>query len=89
MNKFFWGKAHIESLIPLQEWSNTRLEQISDILDPAWQAHPSRVGSGFMGLTDDKMEAMGGSDAWVMDQLPQATIKESLSPNAGRYFCRI
>lgn len=72
--EYFWGKAHIELLIPLQEWSNTRLEQISDILDR--QAHPSRVGSGFMGLTDDKMEAMGGADAWVMDQLPQASIKE-------------
>jgi hypothetical protein len=74
MYEFFWGKAHIESLIPLQEWSNKRLEQIDDILDR--QAHPSRVGSGFMGLTDDKMDAMGGSDAWVIDQLPQAAIKE-------------
>ena len=58
----------------MQEWSNKRLEQIDDILDR--QAHPSRVGSGFMGLTDDKMDAMGGSDAWVIDQLPQAAIKE-------------
>ena len=72
--EYFWGKAHIESLIPLQEWSNTRLEQISDILDR--QAHPPRVGSGFMGLTDDKMEAFGGADTWVMDQLPQAAVKE-------------
>ena len=72
--EYFWGKAHIESLIPLQEWSNTRLEQIHDILDR--QAHPPRVGSGFMGLTDDKMEAFGGADSWVMDQLPQAAIKE-------------
>jgi hypothetical protein len=72
--EYFWGKAHIESLIPLQEWSNTRLEQIHDILDR--QAYPPRVGSGFMGLTDDKMEAFGGADSWVMDQLPQAAIKE-------------
>lgn len=72
--EYFWGKSHIESLIPLQEWSNERLQQIHDILDR--QAYPPRVGSGFMGLTDEKMEAFGGSDTWVMDQLPQAAIKE-------------
>jgi hypothetical protein len=71
---YFWGKAHIESLIPLQEWSNERLEQIHDILER--QAYPPRVGSGFMGLSDEKMEAFGGADTWVMDQLPQAAIKE-------------
>lgn len=72
--EYFWGKAHIESLIPLQNWSNERLEQIHDILDR--QAYPPRVGSGFMGLSDEKMEAFGGADSWVMDQLPQASIKE-------------
>ncbi len=72
--EYFWGKAHIESLIPLQEWSNERLDQIHDILER--QAYPPRVGSGFMGLSDEKMEAFGGADSWVMDQLPQAAIKE-------------
>jgi hypothetical protein len=72
--EYFWGKAHIESLIPLQQWSNERLEQIHDILER--QAYPPRVGSGFMGLSDEKMEAFGGADTWVMDQLPQASIKE-------------
>ncbi len=72
--EYFWGKAHIESIIPLQEWSNERLEQIHDILER--QAYPPRVGSGFLGLTDEKMEAFGGADTWVMDQLPQAAIKE-------------
>jgi hypothetical protein len=74
MYEYFWGKAHIESLIPLQEWSNERLDQIHDILER--QAYPPRVGSGFMGLSDEKMEAFGGADSWVMDQLPQASIKE-------------
>ena len=72
--QYFWGKAHIESVIPLQEWSNERLDQIHDILER--QAYPPRVGSGFLGLTDEKMEAFGGADTWVMDQLPQAAIKE-------------
>ena len=74
IGEYFWGKAHIESLIPLQQWSNERLDQIHDILDR--QAYPPRVGSGFMGLSDEKMEAFGGADTWVMDQLPQAQIKE-------------
>jgi hypothetical protein len=72
--EYFWGKAHIESLIPLQQWSNERLDQIHDILEK--QAYPPRVGSGFMGLSDEKMDAFGGADSWVMDQLPQAAIKE-------------
>lgn len=74
IHEYFWGKAHIESLIPLQEWSNERLVQIHDILDR--QAYPPRVGSGFLGLSDEKMEAFGGADSWVMDQLPNASIKE-------------
>ena len=72
--EYFWGKAHIESLIPLQQWSNERLDQIHDILEK--QAYPPRVGSGFLGMTEEKMDAFGGADTWVMDQLPQAAIKE-------------
>lgn len=71
---YFWGKSHVDALIPLQDWLNERLEQIADILEK--QAYPPRVGSGFSGLTDEKMEAFGGSDTWVFDQLPQAAIKE-------------
>lgn len=72
--EYFWGKSHIESLIPLQEWSNERLQQIHDILDK--QAAPPRVMSGFLGLSDEKAEAFGGADSWVVDQLPQAQVKE-------------
>jgi hypothetical protein len=72
--EYFWGKAHIESLIPLQQWSNERLDQIHDILEK--QAYPPRVGSGFLGMTEEKMDAFGGADTWVMDPLPQAAIKE-------------
>lgn len=74
MFDYFWGKSHLESLIPLQEWSSERLAQIHDILDK--QAYPPRMGSGMMGLSDEKMEAFGGADTWVIDQLPAATIKE-------------
>lgn len=72
--EYFWGKAHIDSLIPLQNWSNERLDQIHDILEK--QAYPPRVGSGFLGLSEEKMEAFGGADSWVMDQTPNAKIEE-------------
>jgi hypothetical protein len=39
---YFWGKAHIDSLIPLQDWMNERLDQIADILER--QAYPPKVG---------------------------------------------
>ena len=68
------ARLPIESLIPLQQWSNERLDQIHDILEK--QAYPPRVGSGFLGMTEEKMDAFGGADTWVMDQLPQASIKE-------------
>lgn len=71
---YFWGKAHIDTLIPLQDWMTERLEQIADILER--QAYPPKVGSGFMGLTDEKMEAFGGADTYLFDQMPQATVKE-------------
>lgn len=71
---YFWGKAHIDGLIPLQDWMNERLDQIADLLEK--QAYPPRVGSGFSGLTDEKMEAFGGSDSFLFDQLPQAQVKE-------------
>ena len=71
---YFWGKAHVDALMPLQDWMTERLEQIADILER--QAYPPKVGSGFMGLTDEKMEAFGGADTYLFDQMPQAQVKE-------------
>jgi hypothetical protein len=71
---YFWGKAHIDALIPLQEWMLERLDQIADILER--QAYPARVGSGFMGLSEEKMAAFGGPDTYLFDQLPNAKVEE-------------
>jgi hypothetical protein len=71
---YFWGIAHVDSLMPLQDWMNERLEQIADILER--QAYPPKVGSGFLGLTDEKMEAFGGADTYLFDQMPQAKVEE-------------
>ena len=75
---YFWGKAHIDALIPLQEWMLERLDQIADILEK--QANPPRVGSGFLGLSEEKMAAFGGADSYIFEQLPNAKVEE-LAPN--------
>lgn len=71
---YFWGLAHIDKLVGLQEWMLERLDQIADILER--QADPARVGSGFMGLSEEKMAAFGGSGTYLFDQLPQAKVEE-------------
>jgi hypothetical protein len=71
---YFWGISHIDRLIPLQDWMTERLDQIADILER--QAYPPKVGSGFMGLTDEKMGAFGGADTYLFDQMPGAKIEE-------------
>lgn len=71
---YFWGEAHIEKLIPLQNWSDKRLSEIQQLL--ARQVNPSKFGSGMMGLTDEAMAAMSGPGAWAFEQVPGAKIEE-------------
>lgn len=71
---YFWGISHLDGLMPLQDWMTERLDQIADLLEK--QAYPARVGSGFSGLTDEKMEAFGGADTFLFDQMPGAKIEE-------------
>jgi hypothetical protein len=71
---YFWGKAHIDALIKLQDWLSQRGDQIDDILDR--QADPARVGSGFLGLNEEKMAAFGAAGTYLFDSLPQAKMEE-------------
>lgn len=71
---YFWGKAHIDSLIPLQSWLLERIDQIDDILDR--QADPPGVGSGFLGISEEKISQFGGAGTRMFDQLPQAKYQE-------------
>jgi len=71
---YFWGKAHIDSLMSLQDWMNERFEQIDDLLER--QAYPPRVGIGMTGLADEKFEASSSADAWMTEQMPNAKIEE-------------
>jgi hypothetical protein len=75
---FFWGEAHVDRLIPLQIWTNERLAQIADILER--QVDPAKVFSGFMGLTDEKADALGGPNTWVYDMVPGAKVDELKPP---------
>jgi hypothetical protein len=75
---FFWGKAHTDILIPLQVWTNERLQQIADLLEQ--NVDPAKVASGFMGLSDDKIDALGGPGTWVYDMIPGAKVEQLRPP---------
>ena len=71
---YAYGEAHSERLIPLQNWTTERLDQIAEILEA--QVDPSKVISGFMGLADEKAAAFGGPGSWVLDALPGAKVEK-------------
>ena len=75
---FFWGESHTDRLIKLQCWTNERLQQISDVLER--QVDPSRVASGFQGLTDEKVAGFGGPNTWLYDDIPGAKVEEMRPP---------
>src|SRR5581483_4657116 len=76
--EYFWGEAHIERLIPLQRWSNERLDQIADILER--QVDPAKVFAGFMGLADEKASALGGPGSWVIEPMNTQAKVDTLAP---------
>lgn len=71
---YYWGKAHIDKLVQLQEWMLERLDQIADILER--QAYPARSLIGLPGLTEEKAAAYGGADTWVLEQTPGGKVEE-------------
>ena len=75
---YFWGKAHSDILIPLQIWTNERLQQIADLLEQ--NVDPPKTASGFMGMTDEKMDAFGGPGSYAFDQIPGAKLEMMRPP---------
>jgi hypothetical protein len=73
---YFFGECHTERLIPLQDWTTTRLSEIHEILD--MQVDPPRSFAGFLGLTDEKAEAFHGPGSWVTDQNPGAKVESHI-----------
>jgi hypothetical protein len=73
---YAYGESHCERLIPLQNWTTERLDQIAEVLES--QVDPSKVFSGFMGLSDEKAAAFGGPGSWVLDALPGAKVDKQV-----------
>jgi hypothetical protein len=71
---YFWGVAHLDQLVLLQEWMLERLDQIADILER--QAYPATSYSGASSLSEEKAAAFGGADTWVLDQMPGFKVEK-------------
>lgn len=75
---YFWGESHTDRLSSLQQWINTRLWQIHQLLE--MQIDPPRSFAGMMGLSDERADALGSPGTWVMDMNPAAKV-ENLAPD--------
>jgi hypothetical protein len=71
---YYWGKAHIDSLMSLQDWMNDRFDQIDELLER--QAYPPKVGTGMSGLSDEQFDAFGSADTSILEQMPNAKVEE-------------
>lgn len=87
---YFWGDCHQEDIIPLQNWSTKRLEEIDDVLEK--QVDPDRAFIGFQGLADEKMGSFGDEGRYVADSMPGAKVEEfrpPMPPDLFREFTEI
>lgn len=69
---FFWGRSVLPKLLQLQNWRETRMNQIDQVF--ALQADPPRWGSG-MGLTDEKILNLRKPGSVTSSQMPNAKIE--------------
>lgn len=76
MYNYFWGDCHQEDIIPLQEWSNTRITQIDEILSQ--QVDPLRTIHGEGGLLDEKADLNMGA-YWASDN-PMSKVEDHRPP---------
>lgn len=73
---YFWGDAHMEDIIPLQDWSEERLTWIQEILSA--QVDPLRIGHGMSGLVEEKMGL--GEGSFYNDDNPNGKLEELRPP---------
>jgi hypothetical protein len=73
---YAWGDAHMEDIIPLQDWSEERLTWIEEILQA--QVDPLKIASGITGLIDEKSDLDYG--AYYADDNPMAKVEEHRPP---------
>jgi hypothetical protein len=73
---YAWGDAHMEDIIPLQEWSEERLTEIDETLKA--QVDPLRTSHGMSGLIDEKTDLDYG--AYYADDNPGSKMEEHRPP---------
>lgn len=74
---YFWGYSETDKLIPLQDMRNTRMEQITHMLN--LQANPPKYGSGFDGAADEFADTMDSPGGLLMANMPGAKL-EAMAP---------
>ncbi len=69
---YFYGYSETDKLIPLQNMRNTRMDQISHMLN--LQANPPKVGTGFDGSQDEIADALDSPGGLVLAGMPGAKM---------------
>jgi hypothetical protein len=74
---YFWGYSEVDKLIPLQKMRNTRMEQITHMLN--LQTRPPKFGSGFQGSIDEIADTLDSPAGVISADMPGAKM-ESIVP---------
>lgn len=75
---FFWGYSEVDKLVPLQRMRNTRMEQITHLLN--LQAHPPKFGSGFQSNIDEMADTLDSPGGLIAADMPGAKM-ETMAPS--------
>lgn len=73
---YVWGDAHMEDIIPLQDWSEQRLIEIDETLKA--QVDPLRTSHGMGGLIEEKIDLDYGG--YYADDNPGSKLEEHRPP---------
>lgn len=79
---YAWGDAHMEDIIPLQDWSEERLTEIDETLKA--QVDPLRTTHGMTGLLDEKTDIDYGG--YYADDNPGSKLEEHRPPMSEDLF---
>lgn len=74
LDGYFWGKSDITSVALLQRAINRRIDGINSILRR--QENPSRVYTGFSGITQNKHAALSKPGGWVSEAAPTGKVQD-------------
>lgn len=82
---YFWGKTELMHLIPLQEWMNTRVQEIRRVL--AKIADPPLAGIGMSGVVEEKWLENPGDR--IATDIPSGNILNLFQAQAGDLFAEL